>query len=309
MSRRPSVRWLALVGGLVAVLGIAFVVRSLVANWDQTQDLLRDAEVRWLVLAIPIALAGMTGIGVPWQRALTLVGGEAKVGQVLRWYFPGQMGKYVPGGVWPVVGRGELATKGGVARPAAYSSVGLSLAATYLAAVLLALISFAPALQHIADNPPVWVFGLLPLGLLMLHPRVLAKIVIVGERVLGKAVDVRLPSWRDTVALVVMHLPAWILIGTATWCVVRAFTPSPPFAAVVFATALSWVVGFIAIGVPGGLGVREATFAAVLSVAVPAGVGPAAALAARLVFMLVDTVGAVGASASTRRGRDAADLT
>ena len=91
--------------------------------------------------------------------------------------------------------------------------------------------------------------------------------------------------------------------GTAT--PVSAANPLP----VVFATALSWVVGFIAIGVPGGLGVREATFAAVLSVAVPAGVGPAAALAARLVFMLVDTVGAVGASASTRRGRDAADLT
>jgi glycosyltransferase 2 family protein len=309
MTRRPSARWLALAGGLIAALGIAFVVRSLVANWDETQELLRDAQVGWLVVAVPIALTGMTGIGIPWQRALTLVGGQAKITEVLQWYFPGQMGKYVPGGVWPVVGRGELAAKGGVPRPAAYSSVGLSLAATYLGAVLLALISFAPAVRHISDNPPVWVFVLLPAGLLVLHPKVLVKIIAVGERVLGKAVDVRLPSWRDTVVLVVMHVPAWLLIGTATWCVVRAFTPSPPFAAVVFATMVSWVVGFVAIGVPGGLGVREATFAAVLSVALPAGVGAAAALAARLVFMLVDTLGAMAVAAVGRRRRPAEPVT
>ncbi len=307
MPRRPSARWLTLAGGLIAVLGLAFVVRSLVSNWSQTQELLRDAEFWWLILAVPIALAGMTGVGIPWQRAINLVGGDARIGDVLRWYFPGQMGKYVPGGVWPVVGRGELAVKGGAPRTVAYSSVGLSLATTYLAAVLLAIVSFIPALADVSgSNPPLWVFALLPAGLVMLHPRVLSKIVAVGERVLGRSVDVRLPSWRDTVLLVLVHVPAWILIGTATWCVVRAFTPSPPYAAVIFATSLSWVVGFIVIGVPGGLGVREATFAAVLANAVPVGVAPAAALTARLVFMLVDTLGAGGASLSTRRRRSVA---
>ena len=79
MPRRPSARWLALAGGLIAVLGLAFVVRSLVSNWSQTQELLRDAEFWWLILAVPIALAGMTGVGIPWQRAINLVGGDARI--------------------------------------------------------------------------------------------------------------------------------------------------------------------------------------------------------------------------------------
>ena len=308
MPRRPSARWLTLAGGLIAVLGLAFVVRSLVSNWSQTQELLRDAEFWWLILAVPIALAGMTGVGIPWQRAINLVGGDARIGDVLRWYFPGQMGKYVPGGV---VARRRPRRAGGQGRRASHGRLQQRRGCRWRRPTWPRCSSpssrSSPRSADVSgSNPPLWVFALLPAGLVMLHPRVLSKIVAVGERVLGRSVDVRLPSWRDTVLLVLVHVPAWILIGTATWCVVRAFTPSPPYAAVIFATSLSWVVGFIVIGVPGGLGVREATFAAVLANAVPVGVAPAAALTARLVFMLVDTLGAGGASLSTRRRRSVA---
>ena len=73
---------------------------------------------------------------------------------------------------------------------------------------------------------------------------------------------------------------------------------------ILFATPVSWVVGFIVVGAPGGLGVREATFAAILAGAVPPGVAPAVAIVARVVFMGVDTLGAVLVSAS--RGREPA---
>ena len=139
MPRRPSARWLTLAGGLIAVLGLSFVVRTLVTDWGETRELLRDAEFGWLILAVPVALAGMTGVGIPWQRAIILVGEDVRFGEALRWYFPGQLGEYVPGGIWPVVGRGELAVKGGVTRSVAYTSVALSLALTYLAAGLVAL--------------------------------------------------------------------------------------------------------------------------------------------------------------------------
>lgn len=302
MSKRSNARLLALAGGAIAALGLAFVVRTLVRSWDETQDLIADADIGWILLAIPTALLGMTLVGTPWTRAIRLVGGQASVPDTLRWYFPGQMGKYVPGGVWPVIGRGELAVNGGLPRVVAYSSVGLSLATTYLAAVLLGIASFPLAVETLSGSaPPTWVFLLLPIGLAFLHPAVLTRVVLVGERVLGRAVDVRLPSWRDTVLLILVHLPAWMLIGTATWCVARALTPAPPFSGVVFATVVSWVVGFMVIGVPGGLGVREATFAAVLGTGVVAGVAPATAIVARLVFMLADTLGAVGAGISTRR--------
>ena len=301
-SLRTRATAAAVVGTLIAALGLFFVVRTIVRNWDETKDLIADAQVAWLVAAAPVALLGMSCVGVPWRRAMRLVGADASTADTLRWFFPGQLGKYVPGGVWPVVGRGELAVRGGLPRGAAYSSVGLSIATTYLAAVLVAALSLPFAAGDLADgDPPLWVLAGLPLGLVVLHPAILRRIVAVGERVLGKAANVTVPAWRDTVALVVVHVPAWLLIATATWLVTRAFDPSPPVAGLLFATVVSWIVGFVVVGVPGGIGVREATFAAVVAGAVPTGVGATAALAARLVFMLADTSGALLVALVRRR--------
>ena len=57
------------------------------------------------------------------------------------------------------------------------------------------------------------------------------------------------------------------------------------------AAILSWIVGFVSVPVPGGIGVREATFVA-LAGTIPKGVGATVAIAARLCFMLVDAAGA-----------------
>jgi glycosyltransferase 2 family protein len=143
--------------------------------------------------------------------------------------------------------------------------------------------------------------ALLPLGLLALHPAALQRLVKVGERVLGRAIEVRVPPYRDVVVLLVAHVPAWLLVGIATWFVARAFDASAPLAGVLFATSLSWVVGFVVIGVPGGIGVREAMFASVLGASVTAGVAASTALTARLLFVLVDVTGAVTVTALRRR--------
>jgi uncharacterized membrane protein YbhN (UPF0104 family) len=300
-SRRGATQSIAVVGGLIALLGLAFVARSLAKDWDETREIIRNAQFGWLVLAVPFALAGMTAVALPWRRAIELVGGEAGTGETLLWYFPSQMGKYVPGGVWGVVGRGEIAVRGGVSRAAAYSSVGLSLATTYLAAILLAAGTFFPAVADLRNSdPPLWVLLLLPAGLIVLHPRILNPLMALCERALGKSVEVTVPSWRDTVVLILMHLPAWWLIGTATWCVARAFTEDASYMAILFATSVSWVVGFVVIGVPGGLGVREATFVAVLGTAFPPGVAAATAVVARLIFMLVDSAAALIATVAVR---------
>lgn len=212
---------------------------------------------------------------------------------MLRWYFPGQLGKYVPGGVWPIVGRSELAVRDGVARTAAYASVGLSLGLTYLAAVLWAVAIAAPALTELtADSRAIAVMALLPLGVAVLHPAVLGRLVALAERVLGRAIEVAVPSWGVTLQLLLWHVPAWVFVGLATWFTARAFDPSPPLLGVLFATAVAWVAGFVVLGVPGGIGVREAVFVSLLSLALPGGAASAVALVARLVFVVVDTFGA-----------------
>lgn len=290
------------VGLVLAAIAIVFVARTLLRDWDQIADALEQAQPGWLVTATLIAAVGMVAIAVPWRRALHLVGGDLPLGQTVARYFVGEIGKYVPGGVWPILGRGALARRHGVRRLAAYGSVALSLVALYLAAMFVVVATLPALLAGDDGTGPVTVVLLLPVGLIALHPRVLGAALRFVERATKRHVDLPLPSWRDSAVLVCLYVPAWIAIGTATWVVARALDPGAELLPVGAAAVLSWVVGFVLVPVPGGVGVREAAFVAAAGSLDP-GIAAATAVAARAAFVVVDAVGAgLGALALRRSG-------
>ena len=292
-----------LVGLLIGGLAAAFVVRTLLRDRDEIGDALAGASVGWLVLGLALAVLGMVAIALPWRRALNLLGADLPVGQLVARYFVGEIGKYLPGGVWPILGRGELARRRGVRRAAAYGSVALSLVALYLGAMFVVGAGLPTLLAGDDGTGPIAVLLLLPIGLLSLHPAVLGWGVATLERLTKRSLDLTIPSWRASVTLVALYVPAWLAIGGATWAVARSLDPSADLAGVGAAAVLSWVIGFVLVPVPGGVGVREAAFVAAAGSLDP-GIAAATALAARAMFVAVDALGAVIGSAALRRGDD-----
>ena len=302
---RRGLRLASLAGLVVGLVATALVVRTLLDERDEIEAALDHASWGWLALAVALAGAGMTAIAVPWRRVLRELGEDLPLGDVVARYYVGEVGKYVPGGVWPVVGRAELARRAGVRRAVAYSSVALSLATLYLGALLVAGAGL-PTLLGAGDEPrALAVLVLLPLGIAALHPAVLTRGRRLVERLARRDLDVPIPAWGTTVGLVARYVPAWLAIGVATWAVARSIDPGADLANVATAAVLSWAVGFVLVPVPGGVGVREATFVAAASSLEP-GLAAAAAVAARAIFVLVDGTGAVvGALALNRRRRSA----
>jgi glycosyltransferase 2 family protein len=291
----------AVVGGVIGAVCIGFVASRMASQWDEVRDHVADASVGWLLLALALAGSGMAWIAACWPQALRLLGHPTDRRQAVAWYFAGEIGKYVPGGVWPVLGRGELARRGGVPRSRAYPSVGLSLVALYLAALALASVLVPLDLAKQSESPAALaMLVLLPLGLAALHPASLSRVRDVVVRLTGRGADVEIPPWRHTVALVVCYVPAWLFIWGATWCVARALLPHPPVLRIGVATTLSWTAGFVAVPVPAGAGIREAVFVA--SSGLPAGIGATIAVGSRLAFLIVDVVG-VALSAPWHRRR------
>ena len=111
----------------------------------------------------------MAWIASCWHRVMALLGPPpdrgAHHGLVLR----GEIGKYVPGAVWPVLAGASWPAE--AASPArAYPSVAPSLAALYLAALALAAVLVPLDLAKQAESPapsPCWPC---PSGLAALHP-------------------------------------------------------------------------------------------------------------------------------------------
>src|SRR5690606_7667192 len=171
-ERRSSrARWARAVGILIGLVGTAFVVRVLVQNREEVGTATANADWVPLVGAFIAACLGMTGIGLAWRAALRTLGARLGVLSSLRGYFVGQLGKYVPGGVWVIMGRGEWARAEGVGGPVAYSSVLLSMGSAYLAAILLSatLMPFARILGSSGELRLLLVLLLLPLGFALIH--------------------------------------------------------------------------------------------------------------------------------------------
>jgi glycosyltransferase 2 family protein len=290
-------------GAIIAVAGVVFVARELVTSWDEVREAVTGANPVLLMSALAVGSCGMLIIGLGWRRWLAVLGARRPARETLHWYYVGQLGKYVPGGIWPVIGRGEMARRGGVAPSVGYSSTVLSLGITYLAAILavaVALVAGAAGGGGVLWQPIV---VLLPLGMLALHPRVVATVLQVARRVSKRELNLPVPSWGTSAGLLLWHVPAWIAVGSATWLVAVALdTTTPDFRNILFATVLSWVVGFLVVPAPGGIGVREAVFVAAATSLSGLGVAAAVAVVARVIFILVDLIGA-GVSTAVSRTR------
>jgi uncharacterized membrane protein YbhN (UPF0104 family) len=91
-------------------------------------------------------------------------------------------------------------------------------------------------------------------------------------------------------------LLSWALIGASFTCLIVAIpSPSPPpsviqlYAIATAAIGLAIVIGFASL-LPGGAGVRELVLTTVLGVSIGLAHGLLAAIAARILFMLVEVV-------------------
>jgi uncharacterized membrane protein YbhN (UPF0104 family) len=286
-----AARLITVIGLVLGGLAVGFVVRQLVRDWPEISDEIGDAEVGWLVVAGLCAIAGMTSIGWGWRHVLRTLGADPPVRKVIAWYYVGELGKYLPGGVWPVLGRGELARRGAVPRTRAYTSVALSLGMLYLAGMFVATAFLPFALSGGTGFSP-WMLALLalPVGVVLLHHEVLERLIAVVGRVTGRSIDVLVPRWKESLLLVARYIPTWLFIGTATYAVARSLTTDVSYPRLMFSTVLSWVVGFLAVPVPSGAGIREAVLFA--SSGLSESVAITTAVGARIAFVLVDLVGA-----------------
>jgi len=276
---------------LFVVLCVAFIVHLLTKDWSATVDALQHARLWWLMPAILCAFAGMVILAWRWGAAIIAVGGRPSGHhRVISAFFVGEAGKYIPGAVWAMLGRSELARREGYERSIAYSSVALSVIGCYLAAAFTALVLAALALIGGSINMPWWPVAVVAVvGLVAIHPAVSRRILALVSRVLGRSLVLEIPSWSTCLGLTCSYIPVWLFIAAATTFVTESLVSHPPVARVALAAVISWIVGFITPS-PGGLGVREAVFVAVAGVA--AGPAAAAAILARVLFVLADGLGA-----------------
>jgi glycosyltransferase 2 family protein len=273
-------RWLQIIVTALIVLffGIALLEimpKVLAYPWNLQPGWLAIALLL-LVLRGPVPVYGwwaimkQLGYTLGWRRSTRIL------------YYSAMAG-YLPGSVWHAVSRVLMSEKEGVPKTITTVSVVLESVFILLAALVVAALSLFAWPQ-----PPLWAaaIGLVVLVAVIWRPDVAFRLANWGLARFGrKPLEVSLRP-IDMVRLLLPFILNWIIFGGMFYAILAAIYPdlSPVYIPLVSGIfTASWVVGYLAIFVPQGLGVRELIIVTLLAVVgVPAPVATAAALLARL---------------------------
>jgi hypothetical protein len=286
-----SSRTVRTLGLLLGAAGLALAV------WTTADDLegTNLPDLPALATAGVAAVVSLLAAGRSWARLVDA--GTAKA-EVLGALYLSQLSKYLPaGGVVQAAGQVTMSSQPSIPLARAATAFPIAALEVVVAGALLSLGLLGN------DELPPWLraaCAVAPASALLLHPRALRVALTLARRVSGRVGDgSHLPDGRA-----VLVSSTWALLNmaaTTTAFVVLAdsVVPDVPLATTWSAYAAAWVVGFLVIPVPSGLGVREA----VLVLAVPqieAGALVAASVGQRLVT-LVTEVAVVAGNAWYRR--------
>lgn len=290
------------IGFLVIVLALFGIALTDQAGtlWHQLSRL----SVPVVLLAFFFGLCGLFGSLMVWREILADLGSRLSIPEAARIMFIGQLGKYVPGSIWPVLAQSELGADRGIPRSRSAVSVLVSYAVMTTSGLVAAIVTlpFATA-ASIAQY--FWILFLLPVAAVLLSPPVLNRLLKFVVRVSGQPVMQETVSYRGLARTMAWALFGWSASGLMVYVLMRQLAGHPQGLLLVSvgAYSLSWSVGFLAVFAPAGAGVREAIMVAVLSARAGHGTPLTVALLCRALTVVADAVGGAAAAALVGRRR------
>ena len=225
-----------------------------------------------------------------WRWTLSELGLRRPWAETTRIWALSQIARYLPGGVWDVAGRLVMASRAGYSRATVSASILLEMVLQTISAIIVFLVSLLFWQDATVAHVALWAIPLIPIGLIALHPRFLNAIL--GQAARFMKVDFQpLPlRYASVFVLLLLHLLTRVLIGTGFYLFALAVHPwnlvGWPIAIGIFSAA--WVVGFVVVFAPMGLGVREGVMTLLLAPYLPVAPATVVAIGFRIWIALRD---------------------
>lgn len=247
-----------------------FVVAAVgLAGWalrDQLPDVVESVgRIAWwrMPLALVAIVVGLLATAEVWKHCLSALGSRVSSNAARQIFFPAQVGKYLPGSVWPFLAQVRFAREHGVPG-------GLALLAGSVFLVVHAVTSVLVGALLLISQPELvskfgWAGVLIPIALVLLHPKVINLLARKLAKRSGEAPPVL--RWSNLVAPIAWMFPAWAGYGLASYLLADPFTDSVLQLALVCTAsfALGWIVGLVVFIAPAGVGAREAVIVLALT--------------------------------------------
>jgi glycosyltransferase 2 family protein len=279
---------------LVLVAALALSVRS---QWSGVREDLANVSVLSGGAALVLSVLAVGVSCLAWRTMLADLGSRLPVTTAAHVFSVSQLGKYLPGSVWPIVAQMELGRGFHVPRLRMLTAFFLTLLSSVVVAVAMGGL--------LALSTPGWgrALAVLPVVLGLMHPRVLDPLARLLARVLRRTAVTEPPSLAGVIRTAAWIVAQWVLLGAATTVLAHALGAPVSPARLTGAVALSWAAGLVVVVVPAGVGVREGALTLILAPTIGTPTALALALLGRLALTVADALFAVVGLVLTRRAR------
>lgn len=273
---RAVVQWVFLVAVAVAIT-LAWIDQG-----DAVVAALARTDALWLLLALVGAVAVLLSLVPHWRALAAALGSPVGFADARALVVAGQLGKYIPGGVWTIGAQGYVAHRAQLSWRFAVAVGLLQLGTLIGAALVVGGVLIAAGTTGLHPLLGVGAAGLGAVGLLPPVYRMIARLLLRPEPA---------PGSGPNLPVTLTSLQFWVASSVVALGCALALEPGAALA-VIAATAIGYAAGAVVVIAPAGIGVREVVIIGMLSPVMPTADAAAIALLLRLATVLGDLIGA-----------------
>ena len=286
MSRRG---WLRILEWAVGLLVLAAIARYLVREWDHLAA--RPWDVDWTLLGVgsTLVVLAYSGFVLLWRHLVARLGGRLSVVDAHRvWYF-GNLARYVPGKVLQLAGTAYLARAKGVSAVLTLGSMVVAQLFVIVTGLAITLVTLPGEAFPVPGGSTAGAAVAVGLAIVLVTP-LFDRVHRLALGMAGRGqLRVHVPV-RTRFGLLAGYLAAWTVFGLGFALFVRAVadTAAGSLPSLIGICAAGYLAGWMAVFVPGGLGVREGMYALLLAELVSGPMAAAVAILSRLWLTAVE---------------------
>lgn len=251
---------------------VGFLLYTLYKNWEDVRAY--DFSISWeyFLLSYFFLFVHFVLIALAWGlllRALQKPGVPLRA--ALRIRTISDFARFLPGKFWFVMFRIHLCKKYKLSSAVIAVSALMEEFLNIFSTILLFIVVFFLVGHDPLSSYALWLFFLLPIPLILMHPRVFQAFIKTVARILKKGYVESSVSYGYLLSLLSLFFVAWVLLGFGFYLMTYAVYPVglTSFLPLTGVFAISWAAGFLVIVLPGGLGLREAVLSYLLAFFLP----------------------------------------
>jgi len=244
-----------------------FLGKTLCQNWRQIDFRQLHLNIVLLITSIFFLWVHFLSSVLGWKLILDKLDVSLPFLKGIKIMFYSQLGKYLPGKIWTFAGRMYFCQKINIPNSKTFVSMVLELALTIISGILIFLISFLFSSRFKMDINPFLLVAVAVLILMMIHPKILVRIINFFLRWLKeKPIKIDL-NFSQIFVLTAYYCIIWFCFGIAFYFLINSVTFIIPSKIPILtgSFAISSTIGIMALFAPAGLGVREGILAFLLN--------------------------------------------